>query len=213
MKDPWLYIKGFQPVSLCDWPGKVSCVIFLGGCNLRCPTCHNKSLVFYYEKLPTIPKEEIISYLKNRKEWIDGIVISGGEPTLVDLKRLILDLKKEVDLPIKIDTNGLRPEVVEELLRESLIELVAVDIKGPWEKYPKLTGGRCDPDTAKRKISKLIDLAKACPSKFYFRITKVPLIEEKDIEVVKSYLSEGQRLNVQEYIEPKDTFMEEDHVY
>ncbi len=214
MDDFWPFIKGFQSVSLCDWPGKISCVIFIGGCNLRCPTCHNKLLVEHPERLPSIPKRELLAYLKKRKLWLDGIVISGGEPTIIDLKHLIKDLKKEVDLPIKIDTNGLIPEVIEELLKEELVDLVAVDLKGPWSKYPQLTGGKCDPEKAKAKLSKIFALAHKQPSKFLFRCTKVPMLDDKDFLIIKSYLPKGFKLKFQEYREPKDIiFMEDNHVH
>ncbi len=202
MSDFWLSVKGFQPISLCDWPGKVSSVLFIAGCNLRCPTCHNKELAFFHKKLSPVPKEEVLSYLKKRKGWIDGIVISGGEPTLINLEGLILELKEEVNLPIKVDTNGMKPEVVKELLKKKAVDLFAVDIKGPWNKYFELTGGRCDFRRAETKIRYIINLAKENPSKFYFRITKVPLLSDEDIKEVESYLPKEFKLNVQKFINP-----------
>ncbi len=209
----WSSVKGFQPISLCDWPGKVSAVLFIAGCNLRCPTCHNKELAFFHKKLSPVPREEVLSYLKKRKGWIDGIVISGGEPTLIDLEGLITELKKEVGLPIKVDTNGMRPEVVKNLVKKELVDLFAVDIKGPWNKYPELTGGRCDFKSAENKIKEIIELAKKNPSKFYFRITKVPLLNDEDIKEVEKYLPKGFKLNVQKFIDPDKKYSGGRHVY
>jgi len=81
--DPWHHVRGLEPLSLCDWPGKPCCVVFLGGCNLRCPTCHNAELAWNMEKQPLLPQARLRTFLTNRKRWLSGVTITGGEPTAV----------------------------------------------------------------------------------------------------------------------------------
>ncbi len=195
------HIKGFQPISLCDWPSKVCSVLFMGGCNFRCPTCHNKNIAFYPEKIATIPEKDIFDYLAVRKKWIDGVVISGGEPTIsTGLDRLILDIR-ELGFKIKLDTNGSNPDVVEELLKRGLVDLFAVDVKGPFEKYPELTGNKISEKEIKINLDKIFYLASKYPSNFLFRLTKVPLLTKEDIHKTKNYLPQGFKLILQEYME------------
>ncbi|GAB6886853.1 anaerobic ribonucleoside-triphosphate reductase activating protein [Desulfothermus okinawensis JCM 13304] len=194
-------IKGFQPVSLCDWPGKVACVIFLGGCNFRCPTCHNKKIAFYPEKVPSIEIDSIFSYLQKKKNWLDGVVISGGEPTIAqDLDILIKEVRK-LGFSVKLDTNGSHPEVISRLLDGKLVELFAVDVKGPFEKYGELTGTKIATQKVKENFEWIFKLAQENPSRFLFRLTKVPILTKKDIEIAKTYLPGGFNLNLQEYLD------------
>lgn len=136
-------IKGFIPVSLIDYPSKVCSVLFLGGCNFRCPWCHNFDLVDEksLNKIKTIPFENILSFIEKRKGKIDGICISGGEPTINGdyLIDFIRDLRRNKIL-IKLDTNGSNPKVIEKLIEENLIDFVSLDIKNIPEKYPETIG-------------------------------------------------------------------------
>jgi pyruvate formate lyase activating enzyme len=140
--DAWQLVKGFEPVSLCDWPAKISCVIFIGGCNFRCPTCHNKSIAFYPEKISSIPKEDILEYLVQKRGWIDGVVITGGEPTCASGLDFLIKEIKDLGYLVKLDTNGSNPELIEDFLIRDLVDVFAVDVKGPFEKYEILTGNR-----------------------------------------------------------------------
>ena len=113
-------IKGFIDISLVDWDGKISSVVFLAGCNLRCPFCYNVNLVLHPKKLPTIPFEQIGDRLKNKRGSIDDIVITGGEPTIQsDLLELCKRIKEKGFL-VKLDTNGTNPVMVKELIDKSL---------------------------------------------------------------------------------------------
>jgi len=193
-------IKGFQPISLCDWPGKVSCVIFIGGCNFRCPTCHNKQIAFYPDKTPTIDFD-IFDYLKKKKKWLDGVVISGGEPTIAKgLDELIKEIK-DLGFPVKLDTNGSNPKLIYEFLQLNLVDLFAVDVKGPFKKYNELTGGKITEEEVKKNFDEIFSLATKYPSKFLFRLTKVPLLNKEDILTVKKYLPPGFELKLQEYLD------------
>jgi pyruvate formate lyase activating enzyme len=128
-------IKGFEKLSLVDFPGHIACVIFLAGCNFRCHFCYNKNLVIDTHVLPDIEEEKIFSYIKGRKKLLEGIVVTGGEPTVnPDLSDFILRLRR-FDLAIKLDTNGTNPNVVKYLIDQKLINYVALDIKVPLNTY------------------------------------------------------------------------------
>jgi len=143
-------IKGFVETSFSDWPGRVVSVLFLPSCNLRCPFCHNHELVRRPETYEDFPWEAILESLGRRKGWIDGVCLTGGEPTLhAWLLPLIRELKSNRNLTssgeplaIKLDTNGTHPEVLERLLSEGLLDYVAMDLKAPLEagRYSALTG-------------------------------------------------------------------------
>lgn len=199
--DYWNIIKGFHECSLCDWPGKVSAVLFTGGCNLNCPTCHNSTLAFEDETLSPIDKDYIFDKLNNN--WLDGIVISGGEPTIhKQLWRVLHDLKDEFGLPIKLDTNGMNLGAIYNLIVEEYVDTVAVDIKGPWDKYPVLIGL---PDYKKEliriRIKSLLSMAKHKPNKYYFRTTKVPYLTEEDLKEVEAIVPDVCTHIFQDYVD------------
>ena len=166
-------IKGLIETSFVDWPGRVCSVVFLGGCNFRCPYCHNHELVLNAGKLAGKPPEEVIARLKSFGPWLDGVVISGGEPCLdPGLAGLCRDFNA-AGLHLKIDTNGSHTEVVEELLRENLIEAVSMDLKAPLDDqilHRKLSGVSADMEA----ISRTIDLLLSSEIEAEFRTTVVP---------------------------------------
>jgi pyruvate formate lyase activating enzyme len=135
-----MQIYGFNKLTLLDYPGHLAATIFLGGCNLRCPFCHNASLV---TKLPTqipISVDEIIDYLNKRRGILEGVCITGGEPTIYnDLPELVKMIKK-LDYNIKLDTNGTNPVMLKSLVSDNLIDYVAMDIKNSRDKYVITTG-------------------------------------------------------------------------
>jgi pyruvate formate lyase activating enzyme len=139
-----MLIGGFQKQSLIDYPGKISSVIFTAGCNFRCGFCHNPDLVIpeRIKNSPKLSQEKILQYFKENKELLDAVSITGGEPTLQ--KDLIDFIKavKEMNLAIKLDTNGTNPETIKKLIEQQLIDFIAMDIKAPLEleKYKKLAG-------------------------------------------------------------------------
>lgn len=203
VSSPWSRLRGIQPLSLCDWPGHTSCVLFLGGCNLRCPTCHNMDMAFHPDWLPPVRKQEVVEYLDSRKRWLEGIVVSGGEPTCTpDIESLLRELR-QFGLPLKLDTNGMLPGVVETLLEAGLVDEFFVDVKGPYAKYPLLTGNRADAAAARHNLARIFALAEARPQAFVFRLTKVPALDAADISEAKSYLPQGFMLRLQNYQEPR----------
>lgn len=133
-----MQIGGFQKLTLLDYPDKLSCLIFLLGCNMRCPFCHNASLVYKLED--EIPQDEVLDYLKKRKNMLDGVVISGGEPLLWEDLEDFIKRVKEIGYCVKLDTNGSLPEKLKNLLDKNLIDYVAMDIKNSKDKY-SLTAG------------------------------------------------------------------------
>ena len=173
-------IKGFLETSFIDWPGKLCAILFVGGCNFRCPFCHNHPLVLAPEGMETIPFAEIMGRLAARKNWLAGVCISGGEPTLSPgLPALIVRLKAE-GWAIKLDTNGSRPEVLAQLLADNLLDMVAMDVKTVLvqDKYERCAGGPVDLGA----IQKSIDLLSYSNISHEFRMTIAPgLHTEEDI--------------------------------
>ena len=201
-ENPWSYIKGLEPVSFCDWPGRTSLVLFTGTCNLRCPTCHNPDLARRPETLPGISREALLRRIRSKGGWLDGVVVSGGEPTAVPGLEEILQAVSNLDLPIKLDSNGFYPQVIEDLLHKDLVALFAVDVKGPYSRYPELTGGRADAEEARSNLERIFALAREWPERFLFRCTRVPGLTDEDLEHVRSYLPPWHSLIVQQYRHP-----------
>ena len=132
-------IAGLQKMTLLDFPGKVACTVFLSGCNYRCPFCHNAELLDGSAQ-PLMSREEFLSFLSKRRGLLDGVCISGGEPTLhAGLKELMQDIKA-MGYAIKLDTNGSRPVLLKELVNEGLVDYVAMDIKNCPARYAETCG-------------------------------------------------------------------------
>lgn len=180
-------IKGFLPVSFIDWKGRLSSVIFFGGCNFRCPFCHNRDLVINFRDLPSIPLRSILNHLEEYKRWIDSIVLTGGEPTLHrNLLRILKDLKKR-GFHLKLDTNGSNPDLLKIAIEENLIDYVAMDIKGPLDKYERFAGVEVE----REKIEKSIEILVQSKIEHEFRMTIVPFLhKEEDIYEVALLLKD-----------------------
>ena len=204
-------MRGLEPLSLCDWPGRPCAVIFLGGCNLRCPTCHNFELAWTMERLPVVPDWKVRVFLAERRRWLMGVTVTGGEPTMAPgLGELLWELNK-LELPVKLDSNGMRPDVVAELLDQGLVHTFAVDVKGPYAKYPALTGNAVDEALARANMERIFALAESRPESFYFRLTRVPGLTDDDVRQARGYLPEGFSLTIQDYVPPRRTYAEADH--
>ena len=135
-------IYDFISVSFIDYPGKIAATVFVSGCNSRCPYCHNSSLISVKEGI--CDEADIFKYLKSRKGRIDGICITGGEPTLWKGLKNFIERVKALDLCVKLDTNGSRPEKLKELINENLIDYIAMDIKAPPNKYGLFSNNESD---------------------------------------------------------------------
>lgn len=168
-------IAGVQKVTLLDYPGKVACEIFTQGCNFECPFCQNSSLI-PITNTGEFSEEEIFEYLNLRKNILDGVVITGGEPTVQkDLKSFIKKIK-DLGLLVKLDTNGGNPKVLQELIDEKLVDYVAMDIKNIFNKYNITAGKRINLDN----IKKSIEILKASKIDYEFRTTIIKEMHSLD---------------------------------
>lgn len=162
-------IGGLQRVSLIDYPGKIGAIIFTQGCNFRCSYCHNPELVDPDRYGPIIPEENVLSFLNQRKGKLEAVTVTGGEPTLQpDLEKFLEELKKRGYLT-KLDTNGSKPDILEKVLRKRLVDYLAMDIKGPLEKYQQIASVEIDTS----KIIRSIELIIASGITHEFRTTVV----------------------------------------
>ena len=171
---------GLQKTSLIDYPEKVSCVLFLSGCNFECPYCHNPQLVKRNRKETSLMSGEwIYGFLERRKTFLDGVVISGGEPTLdKDLISLCENIKR-MGYPIKLDTNGSRPQMIERLIDEDLVDYIAMDVKTDLSHY----GPFIQSDLDARLLLKSIEVIKSSAPDYEFRTTCAkPFVDQKIIE-------------------------------
>ena len=135
-----MYLCGLQKLSMVDYPGKLAATVFTGGCNLRCPFCHNALLVTRLAETPVLPEEDVLSFLQRRRGLLDGVVLSGGEPLLqpdaIDFLRKV----RGMGFAVKLDTNGCFPERLAAILEAGLVDYAAMDIKNCREKYPQTVG-------------------------------------------------------------------------
>ncbi len=174
-----MLICGLQKMTLLDFPGKVACTVFTGGCNFRCPFCHNASLVENVAANEKIEVEEIYKFLQKRQGLLDGVAITGGEPTLqADIADFLGNIKG-MGFKVKLDTNGYRPEKLKELVGAGLVDYVAMDIKNCKEKYSETCG--VDIDIA--KIEESAEFLKNCGIDYEFRTTVIK--EFHDLEDIK----------------------------
>jgi len=170
-------IKGFIETSFVDWKGCLASVLFLGGCNFRCPFCHNRDLVLNPGGFENVPLEYVVATVrKYRAHWVDKIVVTGGEPTVhKSLSSLIRLLKKE-GMSVKLDTNGSNPAVMKDLVGEGLIDCIAMDVKGPLDRYSRWCGSEVDPGTIRESIECIIGSG----IDHYFRMTVVPFLHQEE---------------------------------
>jgi pyruvate formate lyase activating enzyme len=187
-------IGGFQKTSLLDYPDRISAIVWVSGCNFRCPFCYNKNLALGTAEL--FPEDEILSFLSKRKEQLEGVVISGGEPLLQeDIVDFIEKIKKQ-RFPVKIDTNGAFPEKLGELLEKQLVDYVAMDVKAPKKKYRELV----DVDVDISKIEASIDLIKNKAPAYEFKTTFVPdLLKKEDIVEIAKWLKGADLYYLQQF--------------
>ena len=190
-------IKGFQGTSLLDYPGHIAALVFFGGCNLTCSYCHNPTLVLEPETIPDFPMDDLLGELQRRRNFIDGVVISGGEPTLDAQLLPLLRQIKEMGLQIKLDTNGLAPTVLKELIWEGLVDLVALDLKTAPARYGELHTGPVAIEGLAESIRLLMDGPVDCE----FRTTCMPgLVGEKEIRELGELIRGAERWMLQQYV-------------
>ena len=181
-------IGGLQKISLIDYPGRISAIVFTQGCNFRCPYCHNPELVDPAQYGPILSEEEVISFLEKRRGKLDAVTVTGGEPTLQpDLDRFLQEIKGMGYLT-KIDTNGSNPDVLERLIRGRLVDYLAMDVKGPFRKYERITNVKVN--TA--EIRRSIELITASGIEHEFRTTVVrSQLDNEDLIATAELLKKG----------------------
>lgn len=194
-----MIFNGFQKMTLLDFPGKVACTLFTGGCNFRCPFCHNAVLVENPELAEEIGEQFILDFLKKRQGLLDGVCITGGEPLLQsDLEQFIIKVK-EMGYAVKLDTNGSYPEKLISLCEKGLIDYVAMDVKSSMEKYPLCTGIK-DYNTV--KVEQSIDYLLQGRIDYEFRTTVADeLHTPEDIETLAKRIEGAKRYFLQNFVD------------
>jgi len=193
-------IGGLQRFSLIDYPGKICSIIFTRGCNFRCPYCHNPELVDPKRFAPLIPMDEIFYFLHKRKEKLDSVTITGGEPLIhSDIGGFIRPIR-EMGYAVKIDTNGSRPALLESLIHDKLLDYISMDIKAPPEKYAVVAGVTVDIEAIRHSI----DLIMNSGVDYEFRTT-VPrsLLGPDDILAVGRLITGARRYILQKFVPSK----------
>lgn len=191
---------GLQKVSLIDYPGRISAVVFSQGCNFRCPYCHNPELVDPLLYGPCIGEEEILNFLEKRRGKLDAVTITGGEPTAQpDLADFIKEIRAK-DFLVKIDTNGSNPDLLENLIENKLINYIAMDIKGPLTRYGKITGTHIRPEVIKRSIKAV--MSSGVPYEFRTTVVK-PLLRKDDVFEIGKLIKNARLYVLQSFISSK----------
>ena len=190
-------IKNVEKSSMVDYPPYVSCVVFLAGCNFRCPFCYNKELVDDNSTLPDIPKDEFLEWLTTRQGKLDAVVLTGGEPTihgeeLINFAREI----KELGFRLKLDTNGSNPDLMKRLIDENLVDYIAVDLKADSLRYNKA----CGIDFDMSKMDKTVEILSDNKVPYEYRTTVVPGIHDDTIlKTMALYVKDAHKYAIQQF--------------
>ena len=191
-----MHIKAFLPASLIEFPGRIADVLYVGACNFRCPFCYNVDLVLYPERLPDLEPAEVLQRLEQRQGFVDGVVVTGGEPSLQsDLLPFLANLA-QTGLEVKLDTNGYKPDVLAECLGRGLVDYVAMDIKSSLGKYKLAAGRPLDLQPLRESIALLL----GSKVEYEFRTTVVPtLVEPQDVLSIGEMIAGAKRYFLQSY--------------
>lgn len=195
-----MIISGIQKFTVLDYPGKTACIIFTGGCDLRCRFCHNPEFVLPLRLAELsenfIPEETALNFLRARQGMLDGVVISGGEPTIMPDLALFIGKVKELGFPVKLDTNGNHPMVLSSLITEKTVDYIAMDFKTSLPQYGALAG----PSVSVARIAESMALLKAGKTDYEFRTTLIREFHTKDVlEEMRGTLRGAKRLYLQSF--------------
>ena len=197
-----MVIHGLQKLTLLDFPGHTACTVFTARCNWRCPFCHNASLVLRPEEQPVIDQEEFFSFLKKRRGLLDGVAVTGGEPTLQKDLPDFLGRIKELGFKTKLDTNGTRPAMLRDILARGLADYVAMDIKAGRENYPAVTGTL---RPGLESVEESVELLKTSGVEHEFRTTVVrELHSDADFLDIAAWLRGEERYFLQTFRDSGD---------
>ena len=196
MTDHDLDIRGIQKTTLIDYPGKIVSTIFFNRCNFRCPFCHNPELALNQDKNNPINPEEILEYLEKRKKWLDGVCLTGGEPTLhTGLEKFIKNIKKRGFL-VKLDTNGTDPGIIETLIKKELVDYIAMDIKAHYDDYDNVAKVKVN----KQHIKKSTEIIRNSKIDYEFRTTVAPpYFKKQDLLKICKWLDGSKHYVIQQF--------------
>jgi len=190
-------IGGFQKLTLVDFPGLVAATVFTQGCNFRCGFCHNPELVLPEQYQATVPLEKVFDFLSHRRGKLQGVVITGGEPTLQQGLVNFITRVKAMGFAVKLDTNGSHPEVLSSLLELNLIDYIAMDIKSSLGRYSQVTGIACDTSKIQESIGIIIN--SGIP--YQFRTTLVKeFCSYEDLDNIQSLLEKADHYVLQPFV-------------
>lgn len=195
-KKEHMKIGGLQKVSLIDYPGKISAVIFTQGCNFRCPYCHNPELVEQKLYRPCLPEKDILEFITTRRGKLDAVTITGGEPTLQENLISFIQKIRKMGFAVKLDSNGSHPDVLARLIRGKLLDYIAMDVKAPMEKYQNVVKVPVDIDVIRESIR--IVLKAKIPHEFRTTVV-VSLLAEKDIASIVREIAGAKRYVLQKF--------------
>ena len=197
LDDDGIKLYGLQKLTLLDFPGRMAATVFTGGCNMRCPFCHNRSLVFLNENDSEISTSDILEYVESRNKVLDGVCITGGEPTLHKGLKDFIKKIKNLGLKVKLDTNGTNSTALRQLVEEGLLDYVAVDIKNCKEKYPETVGLEAyDISEIEKTVAYLLE----GHVDYEFRTTVVSQFHEiEDIENIAKWIKGADRFFLQNF--------------
>ena len=187
---------GLQRLSLIDYPGKLCATIFTAGCNFRCPYCYNENIVLDYPAMPKIPEDKIIEFLHPRLGFLDGVCVTGGEPTIHRELPKFLGRLKSIGSLVKLDTNGSRPKALAYVMEKGLVNYIALDVKVPLGRYEETVRYRVKPEGLKETIK----LIRRSGVDHEFRTTVVPgLLDGDDLEEIAMTLAGSKRYVLQQF--------------
>jgi len=200
-----IHIKGIVKSSLIDYPDKISTVVFFSKCNFRCGYCHNPELIFNEDEFPDITPEEFFTFIDEKKKWIDGVVLLGGEPLMhsgiLDFMR---ELKKRKML-VKLDTNGTFPLIIQKAIDEKLVDYIAMDIKNSPARYEETTRMKANLDNIKKSVALIMDAENKGLIDYEFRTTVLPKLHSpKDFEEIAEWINGAKKYVLQQFKTEKD---------
>ena len=200
-----MQIHGLQKLTLLDFPGHIACTVFTGGCNFRCPFCHNGGLVIAPEKAPLIPEEEFFAFLKSRTGRLEGVAVTGGEPTVNGELPGFLKRIKEMGFAVKLDSNGQNPDMLETILKEGLADYVAMDIKNSRERYGETIG---IPNFRTDRVERSVKLLMESGVSYEFRTTLTEeLHDEASITAIGQWIAGAKAYFLQSYRDSEEILM------
>lgn len=189
-----MHIKAFLPASLIEYPGHIADVVYVGACNFRCPYCYNVDLVLRPEQLPDIKLARVLQRLEARRGFVDGLAITGGEPTVQPGLIAFLADVRQLGLSVKLDTNGYRPDVLQQCLEQRWVDYVAMDVKTSLARYQPVAGVAVDP----KRLQQSIELLLCSEIDYEFRTTVVPgLVNLQDVKAIVHLIAGARRYYLQ----------------